>query len=255
MNESHHCEWGVVLRNVGLTMSGMMPLATSVVMLAALTAGARAADLPTYKSPSSPPPPPFTWTGCYVGVHVGGDFDRSAWGASGNGMLINPFTSSASGVIGGGQVGCNYQIDSFVLGAEGEIWGSSLSGATVVAANAGDRYAFQSRLGGDAALRAGYAFGRTLLYGKVGVAEANYTFQDTGAGFLSDKGSATYAGLLLGVGVEYAFDAHWSVKAEYDYIDDARSVFIGNPARPFDDYSSRISNAENLVKGGVNYRF
>ncbi|THD42399.1 MAG: porin family protein [Bradyrhizobium sp.] len=242
----------ILFKSVAPKSCGVKPLVTSIIVLATLTAGARAAELPADRST---PAPAFTWTGCYVGVQAGGDFDRSSWGRSGNGMLINPFTIDASGAIGGGQAGCNYQMESFLLGAEGEIWGSSLSGATVVAANDGDRYAFQSHLGGDAALRAGYAFGRTLLYGKLGVAEASYAFQDTGPGFLSDTGRATYAGLLLGVGVEYALDAHWSVKAEYENIDYARSVFIGNPARPFDDYSSRIRNAENLVKGGVNYRF
>src|SRR5579863_5148339 len=118
----------ILFKTVALKARGMKPLVTSIIVLATLTGAARAAELPADKSA---PAPAFTWTGCYVGAHVGGDFDRSSWGASGNGMLVNPFAIDASGAIGGGQVGCNYQIDSFVLGAEGEIWGSGLSGATV----------------------------------------------------------------------------------------------------------------------------
>jgi outer membrane immunogenic protein len=51
-------------------------LSISIGALAFLASGAFAADLPlpTHKAP---PPPVFTWTGCYVGLHAGGDFGRS----------------------------------------------------------------------------------------------------------------------------------------------------------------------------------
>ena len=41
-----------------------------------------------------------------------------------------PVSYGTSGGIGGGQLGCNYQMQNFVIGAEGELWGSSLSGST-----------------------------------------------------------------------------------------------------------------------------
>ena len=65
-------------------------------------------------------------------------------------------------------------------------------------------------------------------------------------------GSGVYTGLLLGVGLEYAFDAHWSVKGEYDYINygSKNVAMTGNF-----DYIAAIKNYENIVKVGANYRF
>ena len=68
----------------------------------------------------------------------------------------------------------------------------------------------------------------------------------------SAAGAATYTGLLLGVGVEYALDAHWSLKGEYDYINygSKNVAMTGNF-----DYIAAIKNYENIVKVGANYRF
>ena len=55
-------------------------LLTSAAVLAFSTCAAFASDLPTHKAPPPPPPPPvFIWTGCYVGLHAGGDFGHSEW--------------------------------------------------------------------------------------------------------------------------------------------------------------------------------
>ena len=76
---------------------------------------ASAADLPRKAPPSPLPPPPLTWTGCYVGVNVGA--------ARGRFELDGPFGGSASrdgdwGFAGGGQIGCDYQFagTGFVIG-------------------------------------------------------------------------------------------------------------------------------------------
>ena len=103
---------------------------------------AQAADLPTRKEAPAPVfvPPPFTWTGFYVGVNAGG-----IWG-TGN-TTINAFfpatpfggvvlsnlsrrfvwTPAASGFIGGGQAGYNWQTGMFVLGAETDFDWTSMS--------------------------------------------------------------------------------------------------------------------------------
>ena len=53
--------------------------------------------------------PVFTWTGCYVGTHVGGGVaDETVTVPS-----IVPgvtFTGHTAGALGGGQVGCNLQL-------------------------------------------------------------------------------------------------------------------------------------------------
>ena len=81
-----------------------------------LSVSAKAADMPVkYVAPA----PVFTWTGCYVGAHVG-----YAWGTSKqeytgtragvpDAFLPVGFdltgNYNTNGVVGGGQGGCNYQ--------------------------------------------------------------------------------------------------------------------------------------------------
>jgi outer membrane immunogenic protein len=84
---------------------------------------AMAADLPAPAVPAPvyrPPPvavPLFTWTGCYVGGNVGGLWARSDW----NDDVFGDFgTGTASGAVGGVQVGCNYQTGAWVFGIQGD---------------------------------------------------------------------------------------------------------------------------------------
>ena len=109
----------------------------------ALTGSALAADLPP--PVYVPPVPIFTWTGPYIGAQVG-----YAW-ATGSGNFTGfdpftglPFTTNAgggnpSGIIGGGNVGYNYQIPGWnwfsssgvVIGLEGSVDGSNLNKTAV----------------------------------------------------------------------------------------------------------------------------
>src|SRR5215471_11028914 len=90
-----------------------------VVAFAALAAvPAIGADMAT-KAPPVPfyAPPPFTWTGFYIGGNVGG-----AWG---QGTIVDTLTGASfgSGTVGafagGGQLGFNYQTGNLVWGVEG----------------------------------------------------------------------------------------------------------------------------------------
>ena len=103
-----------------------------IAALAALIATpALAADLsrPIYTKAPPPPPPAFSWSGCYLGGHVGGAWARTRVTDVGNGAAAfatagvpgQEFDSDTSGVIGGGQVGCNWQSNNFVFGLEGDV--------------------------------------------------------------------------------------------------------------------------------------
>ena len=97
----------------------MKKFAYGIIGLAALVATpAMAADIPVKYVPAAPPPI-FSWTGCYIGVHVGAGWHVSDF-AGGN------VAASGVGAVGGGQAGCNLQWRQFVIGLEGEFWGSSL---------------------------------------------------------------------------------------------------------------------------------
>src|SRR5579863_4450419 len=113
----------------------------SVAIVALTTLGAaaaQAADLPTRKEAPAPVfvPPPFTWTGFYVGLNAGGIFSSG----SRNVTFVNPLAntwisgyepgglgSGQSGFIGGGQAGYNWQTGAFVLGIVTDFDGTTLS--------------------------------------------------------------------------------------------------------------------------------
>jgi outer membrane immunogenic protein len=100
-------------------------LATASVLAFVSPPPALSADLgpiaPIYKPSAVPQTPFFTWTGCYVGAHVGGGLTRKTFADTASGHLVanpfnlgenNPATLSfdPSGFIGGGQFGCNYNL-------------------------------------------------------------------------------------------------------------------------------------------------
>src|SRR5438477_323793 len=95
----------------------------------ASVAPARAADIavpgPAYYPKSIPPPAVYDWTGIYVGGHVGGAILTDSVNQNGvsSSALATNLVSSAhlrpAGVIGGGQVGANYEFAPWVVGIEG----------------------------------------------------------------------------------------------------------------------------------------
>src|SRR5215831_16180653 len=89
-----------------------------------VSSGAVAADLPV-KAPPPAPMPAYNWTGFYIGGNFGG-----AWAS---GSLTDNFSGVSfidtnAGVIGGGQIGYNWQVSPvFVFGVEGTFDGTSIS--------------------------------------------------------------------------------------------------------------------------------
>ena len=226
-----------------------------------------AADLPSKKSPAVAPvavAPAFSWTGCYVGLQAGATFGRVS-GFDGTSVFL-PTKASTRGFEGGGQAGCNYQMGQFVVGGEGELWGSSSRGTAplspiIISIGAGPVKAsamapiakVKNNFAGALSVRGGFAIDHTLLFAKVGVGFADYKYTVTGNGNFA-TGSSNRAGLLLGVGVEQAIDAHWSVKLEYDNLQFRRhnTQFMLSGGQVF---TASIRDTENLIKLGVNYRF
>ena len=115
-------------------MSKRLLLATTTALALMATHPALSADLgpiaPVYKTaPVVPQTPFFTWTGCYVGAHVGGGLARKTFTTPPVRFAAPPLTSDArefsfdpSGFVGGGQFGCNYQFSQeWVVGVEANI--------------------------------------------------------------------------------------------------------------------------------------
>src|SRR5262245_7917124 len=95
---------------------------------------ARAGDQVQYKSVQTPPPPAFSWTGFYIGLHVGygwGDGDTTFQplpsAVSFANLAPTTLTPKPSGVLGGAQLGYNYQMGPVVFGFETDFSGTGMS--------------------------------------------------------------------------------------------------------------------------------
>jgi outer membrane immunogenic protein len=80
---------------------------------------AMAADMMPLKAP--PPPPAWTWTGCYVGVNGGGGWGKDRNWTDSTGVVHGG--QNISGGMAGGQIGCDYQFGSWVVGVAGMVTG------------------------------------------------------------------------------------------------------------------------------------
>jgi outer membrane immunogenic protein len=227
-----------------------------------LAAPVMAADMPV-KAPPAPVITLYSWTGCYIGGHVG-----FAWGKRHVDFSPNPFGldfdhDGDAGFIGGGQIGCNlFQNDRWVLGIEGQAsWAdldSHVSSPVVVTAGP-NAFRTESDIIGSIAARLGYAFGetgQTLFFVKGGAAFIHEQFFVTSFGGFDDAQSDEKLrwGWMVGAGFEHAFGGNWSVKAEYNFSQFGhRDVDLCTPFGDCDVY--RIKQHVHLFKVGLNYRF
>src|SRR5215470_16776357 len=169
-------------------MRGIL-LASTV--LAAITAGgaARAADMPMKAPPAAPLPVAYNWTGFYIGVHGGigwADNDRVVpTDTTFIGTSFLPGTDlgtiNSVGLLGGGQVGFNWQFGQWLLGIEGDIAGADITGST---ANLGNDPAVSARhteshdkidMVATLAGRVGFVMNNLLLYAKGGGAWVDFS--------------------------------------------------------------------------------
>lgn len=225
----------------------LLAAASAIAALAALPAQAADLGSPAYKAPAAPPAAAYNWTGFYIGAHVGWAGMDKDWFV----FLNNAGTQHhLSGILGGGQVGFNWQAGNLVLGVEGDVSGMDPSGSSTcpqITFTCRTEAHWLATLAG----RAGYAFGPALLYVKGGAAWAGekYAFVPNVAGVATSETSETRTGWTVGGGLEYAFAPSWSVRAEYDYFDfGSKDVDISGVAVNVDQTAQRA-----LL--GVNYRF
>ena len=202
-----------------ILLSSVCVTAMGAALCGGFSQAASAADMPL-KAP--PPPPVFSWTGCYVGANAGWGHATRTW----NGIATTPTTTPASvgtrgdGFVGGGQLGCDYQTGNWVFGVEGMVDGSTINYNTSLSSFLPGAFltdkitAFET-----VTARIGWAWDRSLFYVKGGGAWA----QGSGAinaplPFSSESHPINSAGWLVGGGFEYAFTPNWSGKIEYDFM-------------------------------------
>jgi outer membrane immunogenic protein len=252
-------------------------LAATALTTAGLSA-ASAADLPVRTAPPAPvfaPVPLFTWTGFYGGVNAGWGWRNSdrdpvflapGVGTPGlAGTLIFP-GGDDGGFTGGGQIGYNYQIGSFVVGVETDIqWVDADQNQDVVFIQ-GPGFAgnfvpgiFNSNTPewwGSVRGRLGVAFDRVLVYATGGLA---YTDNSTG--------------WAVGGGVEWALPVNWlgssavtfgleGLWVGFDEDDDnfggAVGTFTPVGGVPATVFTPAVSNSDNdffVARAKLNFKF
>jgi outer membrane immunogenic protein len=239
---------------------------------------ANAADMPV-KAPHAVAYTP-SWAGFYAGVNLGLISDRSSqdpyfaaptapgglsycWSDSNCGSK----SQTATGLLGGLQIGYNFQSGQMVYGVETD-FALSTAKRTVSGPN-GAFNAFAgnwsaetgSRWFGTARLRIGYAFDSTLVYATGGVAYADMrnSFKEGDAAFATFPWTAAAgwrAGWTLGGGVEYAVARNWSVKAEGLFYDLGRKDHVATDTSiPGDAYGVTDHMTGVVARIGLNYMF
>ena len=237
----------------------------------------------------APPECDFTWTGFYLGGNIGygwndADTNFDPLPDAATFRFLNPQTLSPdpSGVIGGGQLGFNWQWGKwFVLGIETDFQGTDIEGSerretfdgfNGVPANPDRFLEAHERVQwlGTTRGRIGFApWCRFLIYGTGGVAygDVDYSAQTNfgttnfhGASY-PEKFTDTNTGWTAGGGIEYAINHHWTVRVEYLHYDlgspsrEAPEFIAGVPQGPPFAVKYNFNTDGNIVRGGVNFKF
>jgi outer membrane immunogenic protein len=232
---------------------------------------ASAADLPV-KVKAPPVPVYYNWTGVYAGVNLGGSWGRQCAEIFDGGFPVASDCVHPNGVIGGGQIGYNWQFapwfgwgNAVVLGLEGDFQGSNqktdenfgfgrftFNGTTfpAVAGTFTDRLEWFGTIRG----RVGVAFDRVLPYVTGGWAFGHRTIDIDG---FSTSTTMT-DGWTAGGGVEWAFWQNWTAKFEYLYIDFGnKSPDLSAATFSFPTVLSITNDhfRDHIGRVGVNYKF
>lgn len=205
---------------------------TCLVALGSAVGTGYAADLPAKAAPYAPPlAPVVTWTGGYVGGHLGvarmnssctpGAADAYAYYSCG---YTNSLNLNDTGFAGGIHAGYDWQMDrSFVVGVVADWTWTGLD--RTISLSYGS-YKFNPKIDWLASFRGrmGLAFDQTLVYftGGVALGKVSATSLNTSSGVSYSPMDKTQVGWVAGLGVEHKFSpgrAGWAVNAELLYYD------------------------------------
>ena len=236
---------------------------------------AYAADMPL-KAPVAPPA--WTWSGFYLGAHVGYGWLRSTdeitpADAPSAAFLINNTVPTSipldsRGVLGGLQVGYNWQaLPNWVFGIEADIAGTDFHNAVIAPNPVGGRPMFVAeQLNWLGTLRARLGFtptNRLLVYGTGGLAYGHANLSTALGNINGCAGNNCQAGAVstwrtgwaAGVGAEWAFLNDWTARVEYLHFDlGSLSHTMVNPPFVF-VFNAQARLQGDIVRVGMNYRF
>jgi outer membrane immunogenic protein len=284
----------VYFTQVILFPAGGFAMKRLLIGIAAVTSmfatGALAADLParTYTKAPVYVEPVYNWTGFYIGGNIGYSWGRSSDTSSltntaGTALFGTSDKSNLNGVVGGGQIGYNWQMQSWLFGLEADIQGTGEKGSSAFTCPTGTCTPSTLIVGIGAFPVPGAAvplaltqkidwFGtfrgrigilatpKVLLYTTGGLAYGEVNSSETIGVLPGFSSSTTNVGWTLGAGIEGVIGGNWTAKLEYLYVDLGKvSGSFATTAAAFgggtltSNYNSRIT--DNVLRVGVNYKF
>ena len=232
------------------------------------------------------PPPAYSWTGCYIGGHIGGAWGRNEFSDPGfnTGFSVIPTIAPPGGSIGIGsnanplggiQAGCDYQfMSNWIVGAAGDFSWTNINGQTADPFFAGKHGApitlgYKTDSLATVTGRVGYAWQRYLVYAKGGGAWArdHYDIQNLesinnqfcGASTLeacNPTANETRFGWTIGGGFEWALAPNWSAMVEYNHYGfGTKTLFFDAPNSFSGPTPLFIKQSVDVIKVGANFRF
>jgi outer membrane immunogenic protein len=287
------CDFYAIFMPLGVPMLGLRSFVAALVAAAgSLTTAAFAADLPV-RAPTVVSAPASNWTGFYVGGNVG-----YGWGNNTGGQWrsfsddpANPFGFAGyfaaggnvlpgvkpQGVIGGGQIGYDWQFNpnwlaGFVADWQASDMHDSASATVFPPATSFTTQSNSAKLDwfGTVRGRIGYVANDWMLYGTGGLfyghVKTNVAFDCSacvgGGVAFGGSTSRSEAGWTVGGGVERRLWSNWSIGAEYLYFDlgsvsttasQTLVTLAGGPTR-----STLTANSDftgHIVRAVLNYKF
>ena len=265
-----------------------------------LTTAVQAADMPVYRK--APIAQVANWSGWYVGVNVGYAFNDPTVVFTPNdtataqlppaGSTFPTTSYDVKGVVGGAQIGYNWQVSpNWLIGLEADIQGSDIKGsgnssfisfpAQPFTVNVQQNVEWFGTVRGRAGWVAndkllvfatgGLAYGAVKesvnfastngAFGVVGLGGFGIGCATPGAPCLVADQTKVRTGYTVGGGLEYAFWQNVTFKLEYLYVNlgqtdatvRALSGFGGNAPGSLNAHFSDLDF--NVVRAGLNYRF
>lgn len=249
---------------------GSAAIIVAAASLVAFTQIATAADMPV-KAPvyTAPVPAQPDWTGFYAGINGGYSVaaNRSTYT-----VFVNPvigfdnaesYKVSPAGMLGGLQLGYNWQTGSLVFGVEGDIQGTGQKN-TVCVVTCSAAFGFlgtvEQKLPWFATVRgrAGVTVGRSLFYVTGGAAfgEVKTSVTEVNGPAVTVSESKTKSGWTVGGGIETGLTGNWTAKFEYLYVDlGSQTLSSVDAAGPPSFIVATADMRDHIVRAGLNYRF
>jgi outer membrane immunogenic protein len=249
-------------------------------LLVILPTAAHAADMST----KAPVAPIYSWSGCYVGINAGAGGAGSDFTTTvGNGTHLLPAdaalvnnsgtgSANATGFLGGGQAGCNWQSGLIVYGLEGDFdyfhSRPSFANNTNTLSDGVTPFAVTQSLTTDffatVRPRIGIAADRNLGYitGGAAFTQVSYAQGYVDGAVPPGAGNATASkalvGWTIGAGWEHAWTNNWTFKLEYLFASFPTTNAFGAIADGTGGTNPLHGSADlviQTVRAGVNFKF